>query len=139
MKPRHKGSCLCGKVHYEITGECQSLYLCHCHRCQKGSGSVHGANLFAQDASLTWIQGAASVTTYHHPGTLHVRSFCRHCGSALPSVDDRSGWVTVPAGSLDTPVPISVTAKIFTASRGEWVKSADEAPSFDALPQSEGQ
>ena len=43
--------------------------------------------------------------------------------------------VVVPAGSLDTPVPIPPTAKIYVADGSPWFKNIDDVPSFDELPK----
>jgi hypothetical protein len=44
----HFGSCLCGAVRFEVEGEFQRFYLCHCGHCRKDTGSApHAANLFA--------------------------------------------------------------------------------------------
>lgn len=132
---QYLGSCLCGKVKYELLGDFQSFFLCHCSRCQKDTGSSHAANLFAQDTLLTWLQGKDDVKTYQHPNSLHTKSFCQNCGSALPTFIKSIHCVVVPAGSLDSPVPISPTAKIFAAHSASWSKGIDRLPSFDELPE----
>jgi len=35
------GSCLCGRVHYEITPPYWGFWYCHCERCRKATGSAH--------------------------------------------------------------------------------------------------
>ena len=37
----HRGSCLCGKVTFEIEGNFEQFFLCHCERCRKDTGSAH--------------------------------------------------------------------------------------------------
>jgi hypothetical protein len=135
MRERHKGSCLCGSVKYELLGEFQSFFLCHCSRCQKDTGSAHAANLFAESSTLTWTQGEEAVRTYKHPNSLHEKSFCGNCGSALPRVEESLSHIVVPAGSLDSPVPISPTAKIFVADRASWAQDLPDVPSFEGLPE----
>lgn len=127
------GSCLCGSVKFEVQGGFDSFYLCHCQHCQKGSGSAHAANLFSQSAKLIWLAGSDSVTTFTLVGTRHKKSFCKVCGSALPSTHD-SGLLVIPAGCLDTEVSMSPTAHIFTSSKAVWDKELDELPTFDRLP-----
>ncbi|WP_110957784.1 GFA family protein [Vibrio casei] len=101
MSNQHFGSCLCGNVKFELSGNFQSFFLCHCTRCQKDSGSSYAANLFAKGGLLTWLQGETSVITYQHPNSLHTKSFCQNCGSALPTLADSINCVLVPAGCLD--------------------------------------
>jgi len=60
----HFGSCLCGTVRFEVQGEFQSFYLCHCQHCRKDTGSAHAANLFAQSAKLKWVAGTNAVTFF---------------------------------------------------------------------------
>ncbi len=134
MANKHQGSCLCGTVKYELSGDFQSFFLCHCTRCQKDTGSAHAANLFAK-ADLMWLQGELEVKTYQHPNSLHEKSFCQKCGSALPTLTESRNSVLVPAGSLDSPVVIAPTAKIFMGSSASWSENLDSVPSYETLPK----
>lgn len=49
---KYSGSCLCGEVTFEIEGDFEDFYLCHCERCRKDTGSAHAANLFSSTAKL---------------------------------------------------------------------------------------
>ncbi|WP_349678472.1 GFA family protein [Marinimicrobium sp. UBA4509] len=130
---KHKGSCLCGAVRFEVQGGFDSFYLCHCKHCQKDTGSAHAANLFSLSASLTWLSGSDSVTTFRLQGTRHSKSFCQLCGSALP-ISDGTGLLVVPAGCLDTEVSIQPTAHIFTSSKAVWDRELEVLPTFESLP-----
>ncbi|GGB18230.1 GFA family protein [Agarivorans gilvus] len=132
MSEQHQGSCLCGQVHYSVSGEFDSFYLCYCRHCQKDSGSAHAANLFSSQAKLTWLSGEALVRTYQLPNSRHVKSFCQHCGSALPA--QLEGLLQVPAGSLDSELILRPRAKIFMASAAKWRKELKEVPSYQQLP-----
>ncbi|PSV99581.1 GFA family protein [Photobacterium lipolyticum] len=134
MINKHQGSCLCGSVKYELLGDFQSFFLCHCTRCQKDTGSAHAANLFAKASTLTWLQGEYDVKTYQYPNSLHAKSFCQQCGSALPTIAESINSVVVPAGSLDSPVSIMPTAKIFAGSSASWSANLGDVPSYEKLP-----
>ena len=129
----YQGSCLCGTVRFEIQGDFDSFYLCHCQHCQKDTGSAHAANLFSSSASLVWLSGDEAVTTFTLANTRHSKSFCKRCGSAVPT-HQPPGLLVVPAGCLDTPVSISPTAHIFTDSKATWETAAGDAPAFPHLP-----
>lgn len=137
MTKKYYGSCLCGRVGYEVSGDFGAFYLCHCSRCQKGTGSAHAANLFAKAGRLAWLKGETNVTHYQHPDSLHIKSFCQSCGSALPTFVESINCVVVPAGSLDTPISVTPTAKIFVADRAPWSVDLSNVPSYDALPGQE--
>ncbi len=131
----YTGSCLCGVVAFEITGEFDSFYLCHCRHCQKDTGSAHGANLFSSGAKLLWKSGESKVQTFQLPKTRHVKCFCSVCGSALPSVQMNGSLLVVPAGSLDQDLSIKPTAHIYTASAPTWSENLEQVVSFDKLPK----
>ena len=131
----HQGSCLCGRVKYELSGDFQSFFLCYCTRCQKDTGSAHAANLFAKEGSLTWLQGENDIRVYKHENSLHAKSFCQNCGSALPTFADSINSVVVPAGSLDSPLSITPTAKIFVDSCAVWSMNLSDVPGYKELPE----
>lgn len=128
------GSCLCGTVKFEVIGDFESFYLCHCQYCQKDTGSAHAANLFSQSAKLSWHAGADAVTSFTLPGTRHNKSFCKLCGSALPSTQI-PGLLVVPAGCLDTKISILPTAHIFSSSKAAWDEKLECVPKFDGFPE----
>ncbi|MBR9870716.1 MAG: GFA family protein [Gammaproteobacteria bacterium] len=127
------GSCLCGTVSFLVNGDFDNFYLCHCQHCQKDTGSAYAANLFSQSAQLVWRSGAGAVTSFTLPGTRHNKSFCKVCGSALPSTQD-AGLLVVPAGCLDTNISMAPTAHIFSSSQAAWSGEFGELPKFEGLP-----
>ncbi|GFD67667.1 GFA family protein [Alteromonas sp. KUL106] len=129
----HEGSCLCGAVAFEIQGDFNSFYLCHCKHCQKDTGAAFAANLFSQSATLTWLSGVNEVTTFVLKNTRHHKSFCKTCGSALPSAQPNN-MLAVPAGCLDTKHPMKPTAHIFCASKAAWEECLETITEFERLP-----
>jgi hypothetical protein len=133
VMPEYFGSCLCGTVTFEVNGEFDSFYLCHCRHCQKDTGSAHGANLFSHSAKLVWRSGEDAVTSFTLPGTRHGKSFCNRCGSALPSVQN-GGLLVVPAGCLDTEITLAPTAHIFVSSKTAWDEGLGTVRTFEGPP-----
>ena len=132
---KHSGSCLCGKVAFEITGDFESFYLCHCSRCRKDTGSAHASNLFSTSATLNWLTGVEEVKTFTLPETRHSRSFCMICGSALPSVQMSGKLLVVPAGSLDTDIEIKPSFHISMADKAQWDDELERIPMLAGLPR----
>ena len=130
-----KGSCLCGAVQFEIDGRFDHFFLCHCQYCQKDTGSAHASNLFSSSAKLTWISGQDKVKTFQLPDTLHVKSFCSECGSALPSVQMNESSLITPAGCLDDDIDFKPNAHIFTSSRARWDKNLETITEYKKLPE----
>ena len=134
MSRKHSGSCLCGTVRFEIAGDFERFYLCHCQHCRKDTGSAHGANLFSSTATLKWLSGEDQVRVFNLPSTRHRNSFCSTCGSALPDLQMDGALLKVPAGSLDTEVGIRPDAHIFFASKADWDEELEKVTMVAKLP-----
>jgi hypothetical protein len=134
MSNRYSGSCLCGDVRFEIEGEFERFYLCHCEYCRKDTGSAHAANLFSSTATLRWLSGRDNVRQFNLPATRHSKCFCGTCGSALPIMRTSGELLVVPAGSLNSQVGIKPNAHIFVSSRAGWDDSLESIPTADRFP-----
>ncbi|MEC8908862.1 MAG: GFA family protein, partial [Pseudomonadota bacterium] len=80
-----------------------------------------------------WNSGLNAVTTFNLPGSRHSKSFCKHCGSAVPG-SEIPGVLMVPAGSLDCEIDITPTARIFTSRQHRWVSDINRALEYAELP-----
>ena len=130
-----KGSCLCGAVTYEASGEPKRFYHCHCARCRKVTGTGHASNLFLQPATLTWLTGEEQIRAFKVPEAQRfTNSFCANCGSRVPRQARDSDIVMIPAGSLDDAAPIMPQARIFSGSRASWSCTDDEIPVYPEYP-----
>jgi len=134
MDTKHSGSCLCGAVHFEVTGDFERFYLCHCQYCRKDTGSAHAANLFSSTAKLQWLSGEDAIRVFNLPSTRHTKSFCSTCGSALPNLQMNGELLVVPAGSLDTQVTIKPNAHLFFASKATWDDALENVAVMKGLP-----
>ena len=132
---RASGSCLCGKVRYEIDGNLGIFQYCHCSRCRKFTGSAFAANLLVRPGDFRWTWGEELVGRYEVPEARHfATAFCRNCGSSLPWLSKSGKAVIVPAGTLDETPAIRPQQNIFCASRARWYTAPDTLPQFDELP-----
>jgi hypothetical protein len=124
------GSCLCGKVTFEVTGTPIRFAYCHCHSCQKSSGSIHAANILFPEGSLKWTQGEELTQLFldsnENPG--YPRRFCRNCGSPVPKFSRNGKFWNVPSGSLNSDPVIRPQANIFWSEHAPWGVSPDQIP-----------
>lgn len=130
-----KGSCLCGSVQYEISGEGVTFYHCHCQRCRKATGTGHASNIrVSPETSIRWTQGEELLKRYKVPeAERYFTNFCSNCGSPMPRVVPELGAVVLPAGSLDDEPMMKPQARIFWDSRAEW-SCDDGIPVFPEYP-----
>lgn len=134
MSNRYTGSCLCGEVRFEILGDFERYFLCHCARCRKDTGSAHAANLFSSSAKIHWLSGQDKVKAFRLASTRHAKSFCSECGSALPGLQMDGTLLVVPAGSLDSALDVRPDAHIFVARKADWDERLEDVPRIDTLP-----
>ncbi len=130
----YQGSCLCGQISYNITGDTLSFYHCHCRRCRKMTGTGHASNLRVDTDTIVWLTGAELVKSYRLPEASRFRNdFCSACGTPLPKYFSEVGFVIIPAGTLDSEPEMQPQARIFCGSRSSW-SCNDSLPTFDTYP-----
>ena len=124
-----RGSCLCGAVAYELSGEGLMARHCHCSRCRKARGAAHASNLFAPLDGLRFTRGEDRLASYKVPeAERFTQVFCRTCGSPLPCPQPARGAAVVPMGSLDGDPGVRPSRHIFVASKAPWYAIADDLP-----------
>ena len=131
---KYLGSCLCGEVTFEIEGDFEKFYLCHCERCRKDTGSAHAANLFTSTAKLRWLSGQEKAKTFNFRSEGHIKCFCTNCGSALPNIQMDGKLLVVPAGSIDSNIDIKPQGHIYYANKANWDNELENVPKFEELP-----
>ncbi len=134
-QPTLSGSCLCGSVQYEISGDPQWFYHCHCSRCRKASGAGHSSNLLVPHGSLEWIKGEELIREYKVPEAKRFTNcFCSVCGGRLPRTVQETEMVVIPAGSLDSELAFKPQFRIFWDSRVTWSCGGDDIPVHAEYP-----
>ncbi|MBR9867277.1 MAG: GFA family protein [Oceanospirillales bacterium] len=130
-----KGSCLCGAVSYQFSGEPRGFQYCHCSRCQKASGSAHGSFMFVKPDQFSWLSGASLVTRYEVPeAQFYASCFCSRCGSSLPWEVKGANNIAIPAGTLDQDPGVRPRRNIFFDYRACWFEPASELKCFSEGP-----
>jgi hypothetical protein len=129
-----RGSCVCGKVAFEIERGGHEGYYCHCSRCRKARSAAHANNLFLKIERFRWLRGEDERVSFKVPDAerfTHV--FCGTCGGSAPNVRPDRG--NLPAASLDADPGFSALRHIFVASKAAWDMLPDDGhPRFEQYP-----
>ncbi len=134
-QPTFRGSCLCGSVQYEISGEPKKFYHCHCRRCRKASGAGHASNLLVKPGAIKWIKGEELIRSYKVPEAKRFTNcFCSNCGGRVPRYVKETDFIVIPAGSLDGEPAFQPQARIFWDSRASWSCGGDDLPVHAEYP-----
>jgi hypothetical protein len=121
-----QGSCLCGGVSFELTGEFEPRSFCHCASCKRLSGGVGTANGSARTEEIRIVEGADLLRTYQ-PDEGSAKTFCSRCGSNLFGggwPDSETASVRLPA--IDTPFEGRPGRHIYTRSLAPWETLPDD-------------
>lgn len=130
--PPYRGSCLCGAVQYEVSGDIRFASHCHCSMCRKAHGAAFASYGGVEAGKFRFTQGEDVVRTFHSsPGV--QRRFCPHCGSPLTwTSDEHAGQVAFTLGTLQTPLPMPAGMHhIHVASKAPWYEICDSLPRSD--------
>jgi hypothetical protein len=117
-----QGSCLCGKVRFELASQPRSIVACHCMQCRKTSGHYVAATQIARDSLK--LKGSENITWFRSSEDA-MRGFCTFCGSQLFWKREDSTTVSVMAGSLDGPTGLNMDRQIHTSSKGDYYSLPD--------------
>jgi hypothetical protein len=133
--PTITGGCLCGKVRYSADAEPAFVGLCHCHDCQKFTGSAFAAMIGLPKSAVTVTGVLKGFTKPGDSGKPMERRFCPGCGaSIMDEAEMMPGVVMIAIGTLDDPSWVKPTAQIYCASAQPWVQLGGEMKSFDRMP-----
>ncbi len=141
MKLPQTGGCLCGAVHYEITGPPLVTYTCHCTVCQRLTGSAFSSAVVVA-AGACRFAGSGETRSFERPadsGRTVIRWACAACGAwvcngAKPGTAPPSGFVAVRAGTLDDTSWLRPTAHFWTRSAQSWITLPEDDTRFETQP-----
>ncbi|MDW6024643.1 GFA family protein [Mesorhizobium sp. BAC0120] len=120
---RH-GSCSCGQVRYQVSGEPSRVGICHCTSCRQETGSTFTA--FA-----VWPRSAFQSSGDF--ATWSGRSFCPKCGSRLFALRDDEAEIKI--GTLENaPTNFTPQYELWTWRREHWLRPVDGARQFQRDP-----
>ncbi len=121
----HKGSCLCGAVHFVVNAELSAPDACHCTMCRKQSGHYWASTDVLRE--LINIQGGEHLTWYAASEKVR-RGFCRRCGAFLFWDAPGRAKIAVAMGAFDQPTNTALAVHIFTADKGDYYQISDGLP-----------
>jgi hypothetical protein len=127
-----RASCSCGQLTAVAHGEPVRVSMCHCHACQRRTGSPFGAQArFAKDR----VEVSGRSTAYVRVGDAGSRitfHFCPECGATVHyAIDQMPDVIAIPVGAFaDSSFP-APRVSVYEARRHPWVRTPDGCELFD--------
>ena len=133
------GGCACGAIRYECTAEPFAMRNCHCHDCQRATGSPYAALLSVPVAAFHLKQGEPRyATTEAESGNTFSRGFCPTCGSSITAKASAYPEIfSVLVISLDDPSGFLPQMDCWTASAQPRNYMSPETLKFEKQPTPE--
>lgn len=118
MSEVHEGGCLCGAVRYRAKGQALRTLVCHCHFCQKMTGSTsYAESMFPIDA----VDFTGELRVYDHKSETSGKAvqvhFCPRCGTTVTLTFERwPDYRAISRGTFDNPDWAAIGSHIWTES-----------------------
>jgi hypothetical protein len=125
------GSCLCGRLAYEVDAEIDGVIHCHCETCRKAHGAAFSSLAAAPRERFRWIRGEDVRKSFESSPGKH-RHFCSECGSQLVAERDGAPAVMLRLGGLDTPIHVERQWHIWRSDGASWY---DPSVALPELPE----
>lgn len=101
MSQTHNGSCFCGAVQLEVTGEPEGMGYCHCRSCRSWSAGPVNAFTLWKPENVKVTRGSDSVGGFKKTEASD-RRFCTKCGGHIMTVHPTFGLIDVFAATIPT-------------------------------------
>ena len=95
----YQGSCFCGAVKFEVTGEPVAMGYCHCESCRHWSAGPVNAFTLWPPGALKITQGKDNIGSYAKTPQSH-RKWCKSCGGHVFTDHPGMGLVDVYAAVI---------------------------------------
>jgi len=99
MTNTHKGTCFCGAVEVEVTGEPEGMGYCHCESCRSWSAGPVNAFTLWKPESVNITKGGEHLGSFMKTEKSN-RMFCKKCGGHVMTQHPTFGVTDVYAATL---------------------------------------
>jgi hypothetical protein len=123
-----KGSCLCGKVCYSITGAVGEIVHCHCNTCRKAHGSAFSSVASVQDTDFE-MTGKEHLQSFESSAGKN-RYFCVHCGTQIYAKRNNTEHIILRLGSLDDDPKSREAGHIWLDDKASWYAMSADLPLY---------
>ena len=131
-----RGSCQCGYIKYEISGDNLGLGLCYCTECQKLSTGIATYGMALKTESFQLLEGTPKQwerTSYN--GNRNIAYFCPNCGVRIYHQNpDIPEIIRLKAGTLENASLLEPDAHVWLSSAPAWVRVPAGALSYEEQP-----
>ncbi|MCK8044102.1 GFA family protein [Shewanella sp. 1CM18E] len=122
-----QASCSCGQLSLSVTGNPSRVSVCHCHACQKRTGSAFGVQARFPNDCVTVKGHSKTYQRMGDSGSTIRHFFCPECGNTLWfTLDAMADVIAIPLGNFSEQVPnidelFAPTVAVYQTRCHQWV------------------
>ena len=120
------GSCLCGKVKYEVSGKVGDIVHCHCQTCRKAHGSAFSSVASVSEHEFNLL--SEEPLSYFESSKGKNRYFCSTCGTQIYAKRDGAEHIVLRLGSLDDAPSSKEKSHIWVSQKATWYSINSNLP-----------
>lgn len=130
-----KGSCLCGGVKYEISGEMGEITHCHCTTCRKAHGAAF-SSVSAVRLENFKVTAGEEILKFYESSPGKKRYFCPHCGAHIYAHRQTQQHIILRFGTLDDDPGVRPVNHIWMSMKPPWyeIETDCKLPRFAEWP-----
>lgn len=131
-----EGGCQCRSIRYLFDGEPLMTYACHCHDCQRRTGSAFSEGILISADQIS-VEGKLSAWQRRSDaGVEKTRHSCASCGNIIyGTADSMPGLMLLQAGTLDDTSAVHPEVHMWLQSAQRWVMLPPGVPSWETQPE----
>ena len=99
MTVMHNGTCFCGAVQIEVSGEPEAMGYCHCQSCRFWSAAPVNAFSLWQPDAVEVVGGEEHLATFKK-SEMSERQYCAKCGGHIMTNHPTFGLIDVYAATI---------------------------------------
>lgn len=120
-------TCSCRQLMLRTTEEPLRISICHCHACQRRTGSAFGVQARFREGSVVIRGNATQYVRVGDTGGSATFYFCPVCGATLYyRLDTVEGLIGVPVGAFANPAFPAPSVSVFEECMHPWVLLPDD-------------
>jgi hypothetical protein len=135
MKLPATGSCQCGQVQLQLESAPLFSYACHCHDCQKRTGSAFSMGLVCLADGIKISGQLSDWTRTSEDSHTNTRYSCADCGNIIYGASTASeGLWKLQTGLLEDTAELRPEVHIWICRKQQWISLPADVPVYERQP-----
>jgi hypothetical protein len=136
MPAPYRGTCLCGRIEFELLADPLTFYVCHCTDCQRRTGGAALPVMWVRRRDIRVVSGEPVLHVFDLRNGKQRRSrLCAQCDTRLwAEPADKPDIAILRPGTLLDQSTFEPIAHLYVRSKQPWFSIPNDAVQFETQP-----